>query len=208
MGKDGYSSLAVALVLPDSGFLVACERDANSLEVALRYYKEAGVLHKVCPLHGLAKDALNSLLLNGEAGSYDFAFIDADKKMYGEYFELLLQLVRVGGLIVIDNVLWHGKIADPLVTDSKTMALREFNTALLEDHRVDTSMANRRPNIHLPSDDRVLANLAVSRLSVQFEAGNFMNSRRSRGSDRDRPRANSGSWNSSLRLQKVLSLGF
>ncbi|KAL9255773.1 putative caffeoyl-CoA O-methyltransferase [Drosera capensis] len=185
----GYSSLAVALVLPDSGFLVACERDANSLEVALRYYKEAGVLHKVVhPLHGLAKDALNSLLLNGEAGrsvflvplavvisvafanffhaensvdvshcshgasidpfsvpcstscSYDFAFIDADKKMYGEYFELLLQLVRVGGLIIIDNVLWHGKVADPLVNDSKTMALREFNKTLLEDDRVDISM--------------------------------------------------------------------
>ncbi|GAB2276251.1 hypothetical protein Dimus_010982 [Dionaea muscipula] len=136
----GYSSLAVALVLPDSGCLVACERDANALEVALRYYKRAGVFHKVHLKHGLAKDALKSLLLNGEADSYDFAFIDAEKKMYQEYFELLLQLVRAGGVIVIDNVLWHGKVADPLVNDAKTMALRKFNAAILEDGRVDISL--------------------------------------------------------------------
>ncbi|GAB4833073.1 hypothetical protein Ancab_007132 [Ancistrocladus abbreviatus] len=136
----GYSSLAVALALPDSGCLVACERDAKALEVASRYYELAGVMHKVHLKHGLARDNLESLLLNGEAGSYDFAFVDAEKKMYQEYYELLLQLVRVGGVIVIDNVLWHGKVADPLVNDSKTVSIRNFNKTLLEDVRVDVSM--------------------------------------------------------------------
>ncbi|GMN62228.1 hypothetical protein TIFTF001_031314 [Ficus carica] len=111
----GYSSLAVALALPESGLLVACERDAKSLEVAKKYYAQANVSNKVHVKHGLAADTLKSLILNGEACSYDFAFVDAEKRMYHEYFELLLQLVRVGGVIVMDNVLWHGKVADPMV---------------------------------------------------------------------------------------------
>ncbi|XP_010241082.1 PREDICTED: tricin synthase 1-like isoform X3 [Nelumbo nucifera] len=113
----GYSSLAIALVLPESGYLVACERDEKSLEVAKRYYKRAGVSHKVDVKHALAADSLKSMILNGEACSYDFAFLDAEKRKYHEYFELLLQLVRVGGMIVVDNVLWHGKVADPLVSN-------------------------------------------------------------------------------------------
>ncbi|GMH07989.1 hypothetical protein Nepgr_009829 [Nepenthes gracilis] len=136
----GYSSLAIALVLPESGCLVACERDEKALEVAARYYEQAGVLHKVHLKCGLAKDTLKFLLENGEASSFDFAFVDAEKKMYPEYFELLLQLVRVGGIIVIDNVLWHGKVADPLVNDAKTASIRNFNKALMEDERVDISM--------------------------------------------------------------------
>ncbi|XP_028789536.1 uncharacterized protein LOC114745542 isoform X1 [Neltuma alba] len=136
----GYSSLAIALVLPESGRLVACERDAKSLEVAEKYYQLAGVSHKVDVKFGLAADALQSLILDGEAGSYDFAFIDADKRMTQKYFELLLQLVRVGGLIVIDNVLWHGKVADPLVNDPKTVSIRNFNQQLVEDKRVSISM--------------------------------------------------------------------
>lgn len=137
---SGYSSLAVALVLPESGCLVACERDEKALEVAKRFYERAGVLHKVQIKHGLAIHTLNLLLLNGEAGSYDFAFIDAEKKMYMEYFELLLKLVKVGGVIVIDNVLWHGKVADPLVNDSKTASVRDFNKAIFEDERVSISL--------------------------------------------------------------------
>nr|KYP59001.1 putative caffeoyl-CoA O-methyltransferase At4g26220 family [Cajanus cajan] len=159
----GYSSLAIALVLPESGRLVACERDAKSLDVAKKYYQLAGVSHKVDAKLGLAMDCLESLILNGEAGSYDFAFIDAEKKMNEKYFELLLQLVRVGGLIVIDNVLWHGKVADPLVNkffcvflyfqlneldlmyypqvyDPKTISIRNFNQKLMEDKRVSISM--------------------------------------------------------------------
>ncbi|KAI9182228.1 hypothetical protein LWI28_023287 [Acer negundo] len=137
---EGYSSLAIALVLPESGCLVACERDGRSLEVAKKYYNQAGVSHKVNIKHGLAADSLKSLILNGESSSYDFAFVDAEKKMYQEYFELLLQLVRVGGVIVIDNVLWHGKVADPMVNDAKTDSIRNFNKNLMEDKRVNISM--------------------------------------------------------------------
>lgn len=136
----GYSSLAVALALPESGRLVACERDERSLEVAKRYYQLAGVAHKVDVKHALAVDSLRSLLDCGEASSYDFAFVDADKRMYEEYFELLLKLVRVGGLIVMDNVLWYGRVADPLVNDPKTISIRDFNKKLLEDKRVTISM--------------------------------------------------------------------
>ncbi|XP_017255183.2 uncharacterized protein LOC108224929 isoform X2 [Daucus carota subsp. sativus] len=136
----GYSSLAVALVLPESGRLVACERDGKALEVAKRYYEQAGVLHKVDVRHGLAADALKLMIQNGEGCSYDFAFVDADKRNYQEYFELLLQLVRVGGIIVIDNVLWHGKVANPLVNDAKTVSIRNFNQGIMEDERVSISM--------------------------------------------------------------------
>ncbi|KAL2525408.1 S-adenosyl-L-methionine-dependent methyltransferase superfamily protein [Abeliophyllum distichum] len=136
----GYSSLAIALVLPEGGRLVACERDARSLEVAKRYYDRAGVSHKVDVKHGLAADTLKSMIHNGESSSYDFAFVDAEKRMYSDYFELLLQLVRVGGIIVIDNVLWHGKVADPLVNDLKTVSIRDFNKKLMDDERVSISM--------------------------------------------------------------------
>ncbi|THU45484.1 hypothetical protein C4D60_Mb02t18410 [Musa balbisiana] len=136
----GYSSLAIALVLPESGRLVACERDVKCLEIAKKYYERAGVSHKVDIKHGLAVESLRSLIQNGESCSFDFAFVDAEKRMYSEYFELLLQLVRIGGLIVIDNVLWHGKVADPQVNDSKTISLRNFNRKILEDKRISTSM--------------------------------------------------------------------
>ncbi|WOK97163.1 hypothetical protein Cni_G05871 [Canna indica] len=136
----GYSSLAVALVLPDTGRLVACERDARCLEIAKKYYERSGVAHKVDIKHGLAVDTLRSLIKLGESCSFDFAFVDAEKRMYSEYFELLLKLVRVGGVIVIDNVLWHGKVADSLVNDPKTISIRNFNKKLLEDKRVSTSM--------------------------------------------------------------------
>ncbi|XP_062196392.1 uncharacterized protein LOC133899420 isoform X1 [Phragmites australis] len=136
----GYSSLTVALALPESGRLVACERDERCLKVAKKYYQHAGVAHKIDVKHGLAADSLRSLLDCGEASSYDFAFVDADKRMYEEYFELLLKLVRVGGLIVMDNVLWYGRVADPLVDDQRTISIRNFNKKVLEDKRVDISM--------------------------------------------------------------------
>ncbi|XP_020524273.1 uncharacterized protein LOC18436427 isoform X2 [Amborella trichopoda] len=132
----GYSSLAIALVLPESGRLVACDRDAKCLEVAKRYYKRAGVSHKVEVKHALAINVLESLIETEEPGCFDFAFVDAEKRMYKEYYELLLQLVRPGGVIVIDNVLWHGRVADPLVNDKKTMSIRDFNRSIFEDKRV------------------------------------------------------------------------
>ncbi|KAJ6801103.1 uncharacterized protein M6B38_199730 [Iris pallida] len=136
----GYSSLAIALVLPESGCLVACERDQKCLEIAKKYYDRAGISHKVDIKHGIAADTLRSLIQDGEGCSYDFAFVDADKRMYEEYFELLLQLMRPGGLIVIDNVLWHGRVADPQVKDPKTISIRNFNWKILEDKRVSISM--------------------------------------------------------------------
>ncbi|XP_039794898.1 O-methyltransferase MdmC-like [Panicum virgatum] len=136
----GYSSLAVALALPESGRLVACERDERCLEIAKKYDQRAGVAHKIDVKHALAADSLRSLLDCGEASSYDFAFVDADKRMYEEYIELLLKLVRLGGLIVMDNVLWYGRVADPLIDDQKTISIRNFNKKVLEDMRVDISM--------------------------------------------------------------------
>ncbi|XP_064952829.1 uncharacterized protein LOC135584065 isoform X3 [Musa acuminata AAA Group] len=153
---QGYSSLAIALVLPESGRLVACERDVKCLEIAKKYYERAGVSHKVDIKHGLAVESLRSLIQNGESCSFDFAFVDAEKRMYSEYFELLLQLVRIGGLIVIDNVLWHGKVADPQVNDSKTISLRNFNRKILEDKRISTS-ADRRWHDNMPEESRYLS---------------------------------------------------
>ncbi|CAM6122385.1 unnamed protein product [Calypogeia fissa] len=135
----GYSSLAVALVLPESGRLVAIDRSEESLAVAEKYFKHAGVSHKVDIRLGLAVDSLTELLQEG-AGRFDFAFIDADKRMYPQYYELLLKLVRPGGLVVVDNVLWHGTVADPLVVDPKTQSIRDFNNFLLMDDRIDYNM--------------------------------------------------------------------
>ncbi|XP_059069895.1 uncharacterized protein LOC131050876 isoform X2 [Cryptomeria japonica] len=137
---EGYSSLAVALVLPETGRLVACERDANCLAMAKRYYQRAGVLGKVEVRHALAIDTLHDLLNHGEANRYDFAFVDAEKKMNGEYYELLLQLIRPGGLIVIDNVLWYGRVANPQIDDKRTNSIRDFNKLIYNDKRVTTSM--------------------------------------------------------------------
>ncbi|KAI5080649.1 hypothetical protein GOP47_0003832 [Adiantum capillus-veneris] len=136
----GYSSLAVALVLPECGHLVACERDEVSLGVAQKYFGRAGVTQKVQVHHGMAIDTLIMLLRKGQANSYDFAFLDADKRVYRDYYELLLQLIRPGGLIVIDNVLWHGKVAEPQEKDAKTESLRRFNEFIRLDTRVDVSM--------------------------------------------------------------------
>ncbi|KAH9535985.1 hypothetical protein CY35_17G081300 [Sphagnum magellanicum] len=136
----GYLSLAVALVLPEWGRLVACERDERCLDVARKYYERAGVTHKVDVRHGLAMDSLQYLLDNGEGGSYDFAFLDADKRMYHQYYEMLLQLVRCNGLVVVDNILWYGRTANPLVADKRTQSLQDFNQFLLSDERVCISM--------------------------------------------------------------------
>ncbi|CAA7410940.1 unnamed protein product [Spirodela intermedia] len=136
----GYSSLAIALILPESGRLVACEKDARCLEIAKKYYERAGVSHKVDVRHGDAADTLRAMIQNGESCSYDFAFLDANKRAYDQYFEMLLELVKVGGVIVIDNVLWQGRVADPLVDDPKTVSIRDFNSKILRDSRVNISM--------------------------------------------------------------------
>ena len=136
----GYSSLATALALPDDGCIVACDVSEEWTSVARRYWKEAGVAHKI-ELHlAPATDTLDALLAQGKAGTFDFAFIDADKTNYLSYYEQTLALLRIGGLVLIDNTLWSGKVADPEVADADTVALRHFNEVLHRDERVDLSM--------------------------------------------------------------------
>jgi predicted O-methyltransferase YrrM len=136
----GYSALCVALALPDDGRLVACDLSEEWTRIAERYWTEAGVRNKIELTLAPATDTLDALLAGGAAGSFDFAFIDADKTSYDAYFERALRLLRSGGLIVVDNVLWSGKVADTREPDADTAALRAFNTKLHHDPRVSLSM--------------------------------------------------------------------
>jgi predicted O-methyltransferase YrrM len=136
----GYSSLAVALALPDDGRLLACDVDAEWTAIARRYWKEAGVDHKIELVLQPAAATLDQRLAQGEAASYDFAFIDADKTNYALYYERVLELLRSGGLIAVDNTLWSGRVADEAAQDADTVALRRFNDALHGDERVDLSL--------------------------------------------------------------------
>jgi len=136
----GYSSLATALALPDDGRIVACDVNEEWTSVARRYWQEAGVAHKI-ELHlAPATQTLDGLLAQGQAGTFDFAFIDADKTSYLAYYERTLALLRTGGLALIDNTLWSGRVADPEVADADTVALRYFNEVLHRDERVDLSL--------------------------------------------------------------------
>ncbi|MGB3138100.1 MAG: class I SAM-dependent methyltransferase [Nodosilinea sp.] len=136
----GYSALRVALALPPEGKLVACDVSEEYTAIARRYWQQAGVADKIDLRIAPAADTLAQLIEAGEANSFDFAFIDADKSGYPTYYEQALQLVRSGGLIAVDNVLWSGRVADPEVTDSRTTVLRTFNEAIYHDHRVVTSL--------------------------------------------------------------------
>lgn len=136
----GYSSLAMALALPSDGQLIACDQDPNSTTIAQRYWTLAGVQDQIQLYLNPAITTLDRLLENGESQSFDLVFIDADKRNYDRYYELSLQLVRSGGLILIDNVLWDGKVADQSVEDPQTQAIRNLNQKLLQDDRIDLSL--------------------------------------------------------------------
>jgi predicted O-methyltransferase YrrM len=136
----GYSALSVALALPPDGKIIACDVNEEWTSMARRYWQEAGVAHKIALRIAPALETLDKLLANGEAGSFDFVFIDADKENYTSYYERSLELVRHGGLIVIDNVLWSGRVADPNEQDMDTVAIRRFNTKLHFDERIALSM--------------------------------------------------------------------
>ncbi|MBI4747646.1 MAG: class I SAM-dependent methyltransferase [Acidobacteria bacterium] len=136
----GYSSLSVALALPPDGKIVACDVSEDWTNVARRYWKEAGVEHKIDLHLAPAVETLSQLLADGEAGTFDFAFLDADKDNYDTYYELLLPLLRPGGAIAIDNVLWSGRVLDPEVNDADTVALKELNQKLHHDERISLSM--------------------------------------------------------------------
>jgi predicted O-methyltransferase YrrM len=136
----GYSSTAVALALPEDGKIVACDVNAEWTTTARRFWREAGVEHKIDLRLGPALKTLDGLLADGHAGTFDFAFIDADKENYDGYYERALQLVRTGGLIAVDNVLWHGRVIDPAANDADTLAIRALNEKLYGDQRVRLSL--------------------------------------------------------------------
>ncbi len=136
----GYSALVVALALPPGGRLVACDVSAEYTAVARRYWAEAGVADKI-ELHlAPALETLDRLLAENRAGSFDFAFIDADKANYSTYYEGALALLRPGGLIAIDNVLWGGKVLEEAPGDPDTQAIQALNATIKDDPRVTISL--------------------------------------------------------------------
>ena len=136
----GYSALAVALALPPEGRVVACDVNAEFTAIARRHWAKADVAQKIDLRLAPAKETLDKLLQAGEAGRFDFAFIDADKENYLAYYERCLELLRPGGLMAIDNVLWGGAVADPATDDKDTRAIRALNDKLKGDRRVTLSM--------------------------------------------------------------------
>ena len=136
----GYSSLAVALALPPDGRVTACDVSEEWTSIGKPYWQEAGVAHKIDLHLAPAVETLDRLIADGQQGTYDFAFIDADKANYDRYYERALVLVRVGGLIGIDNVLWHSKVIDPSVNDADTMAIRDLNEKIHGDERITVNL--------------------------------------------------------------------
>ena len=145
----GYSSLAVALALPEDGRMIACDVSEEYTAVARRYWREAGVEGKIDLRLRPAVQTLNDLIALGQAASFDFAFIDADKENYENYYERCLTLIRPGGLIVVDNVLWSGRVIDAVDEDADTRAIRAFNQKLLADERVWLSLLPIRDGLTL-----------------------------------------------------------
>ncbi len=135
----GYSSLATALALPDDGVIVACDVSEEFTAIGCTHWARAGVAHKIDLRLAPALTTLDALIEQGQGGSFDFAFIDADKTNYDNYYERCLRLLRTGGLIAIDNVLWDGEVARPS-TDPDTVALQQLNLKLHRDERVDLSL--------------------------------------------------------------------
>ncbi len=136
----GYSSYALASALPPNGELIACDVSDEWTSIARRYWKEGGLENKIKLRLAPALETLDQLLKDGQQGVFDFVFIDADKENYDNYYEKSLELIRVGGIIAVDNVLWGGKIVDPEVTDTATEAIRRFNKKLYEDERIHLSL--------------------------------------------------------------------
>jgi predicted O-methyltransferase YrrM len=136
----GYSSLAVMLAMPRDARLLALDVSEEYTAVARRHWQAAGVADRIELVIAPARDTLDARLARGEAGQYDFAFIDADKTGYLAYYERLMKLVAPGGLIVVDNTLWSGEVANPENREADTVALREFNDVLHRDPRIDLAL--------------------------------------------------------------------
>ena len=136
----GYSSLVVARELPDDGSVVACDTSIEWTSIAKKYWKLAGVDNKVGLHLAPARETLEKLIEDGQASTYDFSFIDADKINYQSYYEYSLTLVKPGGIIAVDNVLWSGQVIDEYDSEPATRAIRSFNEKLYQDDRVSISM--------------------------------------------------------------------
>jgi predicted O-methyltransferase YrrM len=136
----GYSSLVMARALPRDGYLLCCDVNKGWTDVARRYWERDGVARKIELKLAAAQQTLQELIDGGQQRSFDLAFIDADKENYDRYYEQCLRLLRPNGLIVLDNMLWYGKVADPTINDPDTNAIRRLNRKLKDDTRVDLSL--------------------------------------------------------------------
>mgnify|MGYP002634372792 CR=1 FL=1 len=136
----GYSAMSVASVLPADGVLIACDISDEWTSIGKPFWQQAGVDGVIDLRLAPAAETLQKLLDQGQAGTFDFAFIDADKENYDSYYELCLQLLRVGGLIAVDNVLWGGDVLRPEDAHESTLAIIAFNAARSVDERVDLSI--------------------------------------------------------------------
>jgi caffeoyl-CoA O-methyltransferase len=136
----GYSSLAMALALPPGGHIIASDVSDEWTKIAREFWTRAGVADRISLSLKPGREVIADLLTKGEAGSFDMMFIDADKENYHHYYESGLQLLRPGGLMLIDNVLWGGDVAKPEKTDEETVALRNLNAKIRQDQRVDFCM--------------------------------------------------------------------
>ena len=136
----GYSALVVALALPEDGKIVACDISEEWTAIGKKKWEQAGVAEKIELRIGAALGTLEELIQEGQEGSFDFAFIDADKANYLDYYKMCLKLVRKGGVVAIDNVLWSGSVINSEINDVDTVAIRELNEFLAKDERVSLSM--------------------------------------------------------------------
>ncbi|XP_054654037.1 catechol O-methyltransferase domain-containing protein 1-like [Dunckerocampus dactyliophorus] len=136
----GYNALSMALAMPDNGHVVACETNDVYVDIAKPFFQEAGVERKIEVRLQRAMTTLNELLAAGGNGTFDFVFIDADKANYDGYYEKSLELIRKGGIIVVDNVLWGGRVVDPAPDDATSRTLDALNKKLHKDQRIHLSM--------------------------------------------------------------------
>lgn len=145
----GYSAISVALALPPDGKLIACDVNKEWTDIAKRYFEQAGVAARIELRLAPALDTLNALQQQGRAGSFDLAFIDADKGNYTAYYEACLSLLRPGGVIAVDNALWGGDVADPKNQDPDTVAIRALNEKMGNDERVSVSLVPIGDGVYL-----------------------------------------------------------
>lgn len=136
----GYSALCVAEALPDDGRIIACDVSESWTNMAKEYWKRGGVADKIDLQLRPAVETLDELIANGRAGDFDFAFIDADKPNYDAYYERCLTLLRPGGIVAVDNVLWSGRVTNESIRDESTNAIRALNDKIASDVRVTSAM--------------------------------------------------------------------